>query len=241
MTDEQSQDPMGEIRDSLLDAALPHVVFDGWSAETLTRAAEDAGIEISEAELAFPRGGVDMALSFHRRADDRLAAELAETDLSAMKIRERVAHCVRRRIELVAEDRDAVRRGATLLALPVYATDSAQAVWSTADVIWSACGDTSDDYNWYTKRAILSGVYSSTVLYWLGDESEENAATWAFLDRRIENVMQVEKLKAQVNANPLARAALAPLGAALSIVRPPHARGQRPAADPAPEPAPSET
>lgn len=226
MGEKQTQDPMAEMREKLLDAALLHVVFDGWSSETLTRAAEDADIAIHDAEMIFPRGGVDMALAFHKRADAALVAELAETDLSAMKIRERVAHCVRRRIELVAEERDAVRRGATLLALPVYAADSAAAVWGTADAIWNACGDTAEDYNWYTKRAILSGVYSSTVLYWLGDESEGHAATWDFLDRRIENVMQFEKLKAQVNKNPLMRAAFAPLGTALSLVRAPHARGR---------------
>ncbi|MEM6422068.1 MAG: COQ9 family protein [Pseudomonadota bacterium] len=221
---------MADISDRLIEAALPHVVFDGWSAETLSRAAEDADIALHDAETAFPRGGVDMALAFHRRADRQLAEDLATTDLSAMKIRERVTHCVRRRLEIVGDHRDAVRRGATLLALPIYAADSAQAVWGTADTIWSACGDTAEDYNWYTKRAILSGVYSSTVLYWLGDESDGSQSTWDFLDRRIENVMQFEKLKAQVNGNPLTRAAFAPLGQVLSMIRPPHARGRaRPA------------
>ena len=85
----------------------------------------------------------------------------------------------------------------------MYAADGAKAIWGTSDAIWNALGDTSEDVNWYTKRATLSGVYSSTVLYWLGDDSEDNEDTWAFLDRRIENVMQIEKLKAQVNNSPV--------------------------------------
>ncbi|MEO0822116.1 MAG: COQ9 family protein [Pseudomonadota bacterium] len=215
---------MAEARERLIEAALPHVVFDGWSAETLQRAVEDSGVEGSLAQLAFPRGGVDLALGFHRMMDARLAAELAETDLATMRIRDRVTHCVRRRIELVADHRDAVRRGATLLALPPYVAESTRALWDTADTIWSACGDRSDDVNWYTKRAILSTVLSSTVLYWLGDESLDNAATWGFLDRRIENVMQFEKMKGAVQANPLTRAAFWLPGQILGQIRAPHAR-----------------
>jgi ubiquinone biosynthesis protein COQ9 len=219
-----TDDAVARARETLIDAALPHVVFDGWSRETLDRAVEDTDTDPQLAVMAFPRGGVDMALGFHHLADARLARELAATDLSSMRIRERVTHCVRRRIELVAEERDAVRRGATLLALPPYAAESAGAIWSTADLIWTACGDASDDYNWYTKRAILASVYSSTLLYWLGDESEGFAATWGFLDRRIENVMRFEKVKAQAQKNPLVRMAFAPVGQALSAIRAPHAR-----------------
>jgi ubiquinone biosynthesis protein COQ9 len=95
----------------------------------------------------------------------------------------------------------------TLFTLPMHAADGARALWETADTIWTALGDTSDDLNWYSKRAILSGVYSSTVLYWLGDQSAEHGATWAFLDRRIEDVMRIETVKKHVRENRL----LAPL------------------------------
>ncbi|MEM9782470.1 MAG: COQ9 family protein [Pseudomonadota bacterium] len=223
---DQPADPVADARVKLVEAAVPNVVFDGWSSETLERAIEDTGIDRQLAAMAFPRGGVDMALAFHALMDERLKEDLAGRDLSTMKIRERVTFCVRRRLELIDDERDAVRRGATLLSLPIYARDSAAAIWSTADIIWTACGDTADDYNWYTKRAILSSVYSATLLYWLGDTSEGSANTWAFLDRRIENVMQVERMKAAVNANPLTRMAFAPLNRALSMVRPPHARSR---------------
>jgi len=91
----------------------------------------------------------------------------------------------------------------TLFSLPIYAADGARAVWQTCDRIWLALGDTSDDVNWYTKRATLSGVYGTTVLFWLGDTSEDHARTWEFLDRRIEDVMQIEKFKAQARDNRL--------------------------------------
>ena len=192
---------MTETADRLLDAALMHVPFDGWSELTFRSAASDADVPLTEAKALFPRGAVDLALAFHHRGDMQLALALEGEDLDALRFRDRVAHAVRLRLELVEPHKEAVRRGATLFALPVYAADGARALWETADTIWTALGDRSDDLNWYTKRATLSGVYSATLLYWLGDQSPEHAATWSFLDRRIEDVMRFETLKKQVREN----------------------------------------
>ena len=194
-------DAAPDIRDRLVDAALPHVAFDGWSENTLRAAARDADIPIDTARAALPRGAVDLALAFHAKGDAAMVAALAAEDLSGMRFRDRVALAVRRRIEAIP-DKDAVRRGAALFSLPMHAADGAKAIWATTDAIWTALGDTSDDINWYTKRATLSGVYSATVLYWLGDDSQGAADTWDFLDRRIDDVMRIEKVKAQVRKLP---------------------------------------
>ncbi len=189
-------------KDLLLQAALMHVPFDGWSQTTFDAAIDDSGVERTVAESICPRGAVDLAIAYHVQGDQLMIARMAEADLDAMKYSARVAAAVRFRLEAVG-DKEVVRRGTALFALPMYAGDGAKAIWGTADAIWTVLGDTSEDVNWYTKRATLSGVYSSTVLYWLGDTSEDYAETWAFLDRRIENVMQIEKLKAQVNDSPV--------------------------------------
>ena len=196
-------------RESLLDAALTHVAFDGWSEAALKAAAADTGIDLGLARVLFPRGAVDLAVAYHRRGDRLMLERLAATDLSALRFRERVTAAVRYRLE--AADRDAVRRGAALFALPQHMAMSAGLIWGTADAIWTALGDTSQDLNWYSKRAILSAVYSGCVLYWLGDESEGRADTWAFLDRRIEDVMRFEKTKADFRASALAKVLAGPL------------------------------
>jgi ubiquinone biosynthesis protein COQ9 len=214
-------DPIEAAKSRLLDAALMHVPFDGWSEKTLQRAIEDSGVDEGLAQLAFPRGTIDLAVWFHDRADNQLEAWLATGALEGMKIREKVAAAVRKRLELVSGDKDSVRYAASLFALPIYAGEGARAIWRTADIIWTGIGDTSDDANWYTKRAILSGVYSSTVLYWLGDTSEGFEDTWAFLDRRIAGVMQFEKLKAQVNSNPLGRLLMTGPNLVSRMVKPP--------------------
>ena len=196
----------------LLDAAKIHVPFDGWSEATLKAAASDADIDPGLVAAICPRGAVDLALAYHEAGDQAMLARLEAADLGNMRFRDRIAFAVRARLEAV-EDKELVRRGMTLFSLPVYAADGARAIWQTCDRIWLALGDSSDDVNWYTKRATLSGVYGATVLYWLGDDSEDSARTWEFLDRRIEDVMQIEKFKAKARDNRLLSGLMAgPLG-----------------------------
>ena len=216
-----------DIADRLLDAALMHVAFDGWSETTFRAAVADAGIDPTVARALFPRGALDLALAFHRRGDEAMAQRLRAADLGAMKIRERVEFAVRTRLEVI-DDREAVRRGTTLFALPMHAADGARAIWGTADRIWTELGDPSQDYNWYTKRATLSGVYSATVLYWLGDDSLGHQATWEFLSRRIDNVMQIEKVKGQMRAAPGLGKLVQGAESLLGRIRPPSQEGGLP-------------
>lgn len=212
--------PYDDAKDQLLDAALMHVPFDGWSEATFRAAMADTGMDEGLARAVCPRGAVDLALAFHARGDAAMLDRLKSEDLSSLRFRDRIAAAVRFRLEAIT-DKEAVRRGTTLFALPHHAADGAKAVWGTCDLIWDALGDTSEDYNWYTKRATLSGVYTATVLYWLGDDSLDHQATWDFLDRRIENVMQIEKLKAQVNDNPVLKPLMAGPNWLLSHIKAP--------------------
>ena len=193
--------------DKLLHATLAHVPFDGWSQAAMDMGAAECGLDPVQARALFPRGPVDMALAYHRRGDEAMAAGFIAADKSALRYSGKVALAVRLRLE--AADKELVRRGMTLFSLPVHSADGAKAVWNTADRIWTLLGDTSRDVNWYTKRATLSAVYGSTVLYWLGDGSADHAGTWEFLDRRIENVLQFERFKGRMRENPLASALLA--------------------------------
>lgn len=214
-------DFIAEAREKLVAAALDHVMFDGWSSETFRAAVADSGVDEGLARQAAPRGAIDLAVAFHRQGDQQMRDRMAATDQSAMRYSERVALAVRARLEATAPHRDAVRRGVTLFSLPPWNVEGAGLIWGTADAIWDALGDTSDDVNWYTKRATLSGVYSSTLLYWLGDDSEGQAATWAFLDRRIDNVMQIEKIKAGLRKSPLHNAFMAGPGKLFDFIKAP--------------------
>lgn len=198
-------DDTATARDAVLSAALRHVPFDGWSEVTLRAAIAESGIDPALARALFPRGGLDLAIAFHRQGDRRMAEALAAADLSALRFRDRIAKAVRLRIETIP-DRELVRRGATLFSLPQNGLTGSRLIWDTADAIWNALGDSTRDLSWYSKRATLSGVYAATVLYWLGDDSPGSEATWAFLDRRIEDVMKIEKAKAAVRDNPIAKA-----------------------------------
>ena len=199
--------PEADLIDRLVNAALPYVAFDGWSRATLTSAIADSGIAAGLAHALVPRGPVDLALAYHRMGDQAMTRALHATDLSTLRFREKVTLAVR--LRLADANREVVRRGTALFALPQHAADGAKAIWGTADAIWTALGDPSRDVNWYSKRATLSAVYGATVLYWLGDETPNQSDTWEFLDRRIENVISFEKVKAGFRENPIGKALLA--------------------------------
>lgn len=185
-------------KDAVLQAALPNVPFDGWSMKTLEDAAEREGFERVAARRLFPGGAKDAVAHFRDLADRLMLEDLARLDVGAMKIRERIATGVRLHLERWTPHREAIRAALSLSPLPPFAGDSLRGWYKTVDAIWRAAGDTSTDYNFYTKRGLLAGVYASTLLYWLNDRSEGCAETWKFLDRRIQNVMEIPKLQKRI-------------------------------------------
>ena len=186
------------IRLAILKATLPHVAFDGWSSAALSRGAADAGYDAVMAQRAFPGGARDLLRCHLDDADSRMLAVLDETDLAAMRVRDRIAFAVRLRLEQNMAVREAVRRTTVYLAQPQHSALALRALYRTVDAIWYAAGDTATDFNFYTKRGLLAGVYSATLLFWLTDKSPDCRATWAFLDRRIADIMRVPKFKGRL-------------------------------------------
>lgn len=178
-----------QIRDRLVQAALPHVVFDGWSTKALAEAAVAEGLDATLAERAFMGGPVDAVEHFIDLADRLMAEDVAGLDLAAMRVPDRVFAILDGRFRRWAPQREAVRRALAVLALNPLA--AARATARTVDAVWALAGDRSHDFSWYTRRATLGAVYSATVLFWLEDESEDGAETRAFLRRRLGDVGRV--------------------------------------------------
>lgn len=183
-----------ELRDLILLATLPHVVFEGWSREAMAAGME----ELRDLPGLDPEGAVsdmnDLAAHFSDWADRRMVAEMAKTDMGSLKIRQRIASGVRCRLEILQPHREAVRRCLTYLALPHHAGLSLKCTYNTVSEIWYATGDESADFSFYSKRALLAPVLGSTILYWLADEGDGQGdfpETWGFLERRIANVLKL--------------------------------------------------
>ena len=189
---------MSDDRHRLLDAALIHVPFEGMNDRALIAGARDIGMSAEMARVLFPNGGAGLAAAYHRRGDSALA--VAIRGAAPGRIRDRIADAIWQRLQL--SDPELVRAGAATLALPQNAALGARLVWETADAIWTGLGDRSDDVAWWTKRATLASVWAAVVVYWLGDTSEGRTDTRAFIDRRIEDVMRIEKLKAAARKVP---------------------------------------
>ena len=189
--------PLERLRRKLALAVGENAVFDGWTQAAVDSAARQLGVDPVQARLAMPKSQTGMIDTYIRQVDRELEASLTAQQLAAMKIREKIRELVWRRLEIMGPAREAVRRALAILAMPQNLPLALRISWRTADLLWRIAGDTSTDFNHYTKRMTLGAVYGSTLLAWLGDESDGWADTAAFLDRRIDDVMKFEKLKAE--------------------------------------------
>ncbi|MDX1486372.1 MAG: COQ9 family protein [Alphaproteobacteria bacterium] len=195
MASESDTPELEHAREAILLATLAHVPFDGWSDKALAAGIADAGQREALAKLAFPDGPADLAAYYCAFADRRMVAALDAEAVAEMRIRERIAHVVRLRLAQAEGEREAVAELMTWFAFPGNQPLAAKCLYRTVDAMWRAIGDTSTDFNFYSKRAILAAVLSATVFYWIGDESEAAMDTAAFLDRRIDDVMAFERAK----------------------------------------------
>lgn len=183
---------------AVLVAALPHIPFEGFADSVLARAADETGISRLELRRLFPEGPLSLVKAFSEWADAEMVRRLAGHDLSSLKIRDRIMLAVETRLAVLNPHKEAARRAAAFLTLPPHASTGVRLLYGSVDAIWRAIGDTSTDFNFYSKRAILAGVYSATLLRWFSDTSAGQTETSQFLRRRIEEVMKFEKFKAGI-------------------------------------------
>ena len=189
--------PLEQLRRRLALAVGENAVFDGWTQKAVDSAAGQLGIEPAQARLAMPKGQAGLIDCYIQEVDRALADWFTPERLEGLKIREKIRSLVWQRVEIMGPAREAVRRGLAILAMPQNLPLALRISWRTADLMWRIAGDTSTDFNHYTKRMTLGAVYASTLLVWLDDDSEGWSETAAFLDRRIDDVMKFEKFKAQ--------------------------------------------
>src|SRR5438309_2326083 len=192
----ESPSPLERLRRELALAVGENAVFDGWTRAAVESAAGQLGLDPVQARLAVPKTQAGMIDIYIREVDRGLEAWFTPKRLAKMKIREKIRALIWRRLEIMGPAREAVRRALAILAMPHNLPLALRISWRSADLMWRIAGDTSTDFNHYTKRLTLSAVYGSTLLVWLDDRSEGWADTAAFLDRRIDGVMRFEKFKA---------------------------------------------
>ncbi len=189
---------LDELRVVLAPEIARAAVFDGWSDAALEQAAALAGADAAVARLAFAGGAMDMIAGWIASTDAKMEAAFADGHLNSMKVRDRIRTLLLFRLDAIAGQEEALRRALAIQAMPQNLPRTARLGWNSADLMWRLAGDTATDYNHYTKRALLAGIYSATLAVFIDDKSEGKAETRAFLDRRIEGVMKFEKVKAQL-------------------------------------------
>ncbi|MBB3764841.1 COQ9 family protein [Sphingomicrobium lutaoense] len=187
--------PLENLRRKLSLVVAENAVFDGWTDKAVIAAADQLGIDRDQARLAFPDRPADMVAAWIEGVDAAMVEAFPPEKIAAMKVRDRIRNLIWFRLETAAPAREAMRSALSILAMPQNVPLGLRTGWNSADLMWRLAGDTSTDYNHYSKRLILSGVYGSTLLAWLDDDSDGWQETAAFLDRRLADVMRFEKLK----------------------------------------------
>ncbi len=193
----QGPSPLERLRRNIALAVGQNAVFDGWSRAAVDSAAQQLGIDPLQARLAVPKNQAGMIDLYIQEVDRALEAYFTPERLKGMKIREKIRSIIWRRLEIMSPAREAVRRALAILAMPQNVPLALRIGWRTSDLMWRTAGDASTDFNHYTKRMTLGAVYGSTLLVWLDDQTEGWQETAAFLDRRIDDVMKIEKFKAE--------------------------------------------
>jgi ubiquinone biosynthesis protein COQ9 len=191
---------MSSEKDRFLDALLPLVPFDGWSIKAMEEAEKKVQLNEQKHYMLFPGGAAEVIRYFIERSNIRMLESLKNYNLESMKIRERIATIVMVRLHNEESNKEAIRRAIGQFSLPHNASHSLAALYSTVDEMWRTAGDTATDFNFYTKRLLLAKVYTSTLLFWLDDTSNNHEETEAFLRRRIDDVMQIQKFKAKCSS-----------------------------------------
>jgi ubiquinone biosynthesis protein COQ9 len=189
--------PLEQLRRKLTLAVGENAVFDGWTRKAVDSAAAQLGVDPVQARLAMPKSQAATIDLYIQEVDRVLEAWATPERLQGMKIREKIRALIWQRLKIMGPAREAVRRALAILAMPQNVPLALRIAWRTADRMWRIAGDTSTDFNHYTKRMTLGAVYGSTLLAWLDDESDKWGETAAFLDRRIDDAMRIEKFKAQ--------------------------------------------
>lgn len=193
-----TQKTTADIRDHILDKALPNIIFDGWTMDVIQAAADELGYDDLILGAAFPDGVIDALDAFADKADRAMLAALTDINPDDLKVRERVQTALVTRFEQLGPHKEAVKESMKFWLNPLRKPRAAKIIWRTADVIWNWAGDTATDYNRYSKRGLLTGIIGSATLVWLNDHSDDMGKTTSFIEARIGNVMQFGKLVGSV-------------------------------------------
>jgi ubiquinone biosynthesis protein COQ9 len=185
---------MKQKHEKILNAVMQSLALEGWTSEAFDHGMRRAKASPKDGCDLFPHGVDSVAEVFHEFVDETMLARIASKRMfRGMRVRDKITFGIRCRFEIMAPYRDAIKRFLLWSLHPKYFSQAFQRLWKTADRLWTAAGDQSTDYNYYTKRFLLIAVLKTTLAFWLQDKSKDHEKTWMFLDRRIADVMKIGK------------------------------------------------
>ena len=192
-----------KIKNDLVRAMLTHVPFDGWTWEAMEQGSIDIGFEkkktsslrIKIFKNLYKNGPIDFIDIFSEIIDLEVIENYNLIKTKPERVPEKIKKIIMIRLNLCQNYKDAVRTSISLTARPENAKISLKILYRTCNSIWRIAGDKSTDFSFYTRRASLAAVYTSTLLFWLNDQSNDNIETELFLCRRLKDISKISNFK----------------------------------------------
>ena len=185
-------------RKKILNQALVDINTYGFNKNMLIKAAENCNFSEGTLGRLFPEGIYELKEYFFNETDIEMLKKINRIKNKNIRIRDKIYNGVIIRLEIFQKNKDAIKH--IFVSESSNPIKSVKNLWNTADLIWKSAGDTSTDYNHYTKRLLLSWVYLSTLLCWFSDSKKDIKETKLFLNRRIDEVLKFGKKSASIKS-----------------------------------------
>lgn len=178
-----------------LEKFLKNVPFDGWTSECLEKTSISLGKDKYYGRILFAGGASDIIKFFGLFIDQKMEKALIDNPITEHRVRDKIHFLIMTRFKCYTPYKEAIRKLVKNNYTPSNLSNSLKMLWKTSDDFWYKAGDISTDYNYYTKRFLLSCVYSSSLLHWLSDDSKGNDSNSSFVTKEIAKILKLGNIK----------------------------------------------
>jgi ubiquinone biosynthesis protein COQ9 len=187
---------MKSKQDKLANLFIQEVPKFGWSRETLLHCAKKQKLSTPNLALMFPSFEYDVLKYLIAQNNSLVEKNYNSFNNSRLKTRDKIKTIMELKFDSNAYLKDALPEMLKFLLRPGNIFMSIKMLHQNSDFIWKLAGDKSNDFNYYSKRGLLSMVYLATLIYWLNDKSSKGIGTKNFISKSVDGIVDgVSKFK----------------------------------------------
>ena len=188
---------LNKIRNEILSDAKDYVIKHGWNEEMFSKVAKNSKYDTAVVLSLFPEGYLSLIQVYLDEINTKMTDESKKLNLIRFKVHERIRELCILRFKIMIKEKKIVCKTFLHLLLPNNYSFSLKNLYKTVDQIWYLAGDSSTDFNFYSKRAILASIYLTTILHFINNENLEE--TIILLNKQLKKVSKIPKIKERLS------------------------------------------